>query len=148
MQGYTGLFSVEKKEINHPEVGTIPSRSWVLNWQVPVGRLNQLAPKSFPIIIYNKGGYFIRLAFQLLLIFCATFLKSFLAMSWCCTSNFSFAFNEGPVILTNFKRDFIFYKILHISFYQSLIFFFPGLYKLTLPTKSVCLHHFHVFVNC
>lgn len=106
-------------------MGTIPSgvRSWILNWQVTVGKLNHLAPKSFPIIIYYKEGYFLRVMFQLLLIFGATFLKSFLGVSWCCTSNFSFAFNESPVVLTNFKRDFIFYKILHISFYQSLIFF-------------------------
>lgn len=65
-------------------------------------------------------------------------------MSWCCTSNFSFAFNEGPVILTNFKRDFIFYKILHISFYQSLgffggFFFFSPRVVQAHTTYGVCL---------
>lgn len=131
-------FLRRKREVNHPEVGSIPSRvrSWV---QVTVGKLNHSAPQSFPIIIYDKEGYFLRLMFQLLLIFCVTFLKSVLGMSWCCTSNFSFAFNEGPEVLTNFKRDFIFYKILHI--YQSLIFFFSQGCTSShyLPSLSVCI---------
>lgn len=43
-------------------------------------------------------------------------------MSQYCTSYFLFAFNERPVVLANFRRDFRFSKILHISLYRSFVF--------------------------
>lgn len=58
-------------------------------------------------------------------------------MSQYCTSYFLFTFNEGLVVLANFKRDFRFCKILHISLYQSFIFFQGHTSSCYLPHLSV-----------